>query len=75
MKKRAVMHHLLGQKFERHIAFQLLIARQPDNSHPAASENLSQGVAAEDFLATRVFAGGYLWSEPGTLVSHAGQRK
>jgi len=48
--------------------------RQPDNSHPAPAENLSQGVAAEDFLATRVFARGY-GPNPGTLVSHGGQRK
>ena len=50
LHRRPVRLHHLGQEFERHLAVQLLVPRQPDHPHAAAPEDLLQGVAGEDLL-------------------------
>ena len=40
IKHRTIVNHQIGKEFQRDIALQLFIARQPDNSHSASSEDL-----------------------------------
>ncbi len=40
VQERTIVHDRGRQELERHVAFQLFIACQPDNAHPAATENL-----------------------------------
>ena len=51
IKRRTIVDHQIGKKFQRDIALQLFIARQPDNPHPASPEDLDQHVTAKDFLS------------------------
>ena len=51
IKHRTIVNHQIGKKFQRDIALQLFIARQPDNPHPASPEDLDQHVTAKDFLS------------------------
>ena len=51
VKHRTIVNHQIGKKFERDIALQLVIARQPDYSHSASPEDLDQRVTAKDFLS------------------------
>src|SRR4029077_883539 len=51
VKRRTILNHEVGKKFQRDIALKFLIARQPDNSHSASPEDLDQCVAAKDFLS------------------------
>ena len=46
-----VLHHEVGKEFQRNIALQFFIARQPDYSHSTSSEDLDQRVAAKDLLS------------------------
>src|SRR5437879_8454545 len=46
-----VLHHEVGKEFQRNIALQFLIARQPDYSHSTSSEDLDQRVAAKNLLS------------------------
>src|SRR6476646_8973941 len=50
VKHGPVLNHQIGKKFQRDLAFQFLIARQPDNAHSAASKNFDQRVTAEKLL-------------------------
>src|SRR5438876_7027681 len=52
IKRRTILNHQVGKKFERDLALQLFIARQPHNSHSAAAEHLDQLVAAKHHLST-----------------------
>ena len=67
---RAVVNDELGQKFERDIAFQLVVACQPDNAHPAATESLDQSVAVEDFLPVGKVSHGRIQSVAGGFTTH-----
>jgi len=40
IKHGTIVNHQIGKKFQRDIALQLFIARQPDNSHSASPEDL-----------------------------------
>src|SRR5437868_3340004 len=51
IKRCTILDHEVGKKFQRDIALQLFIAREPDNSHPASSEDLHQRIAAKNFLS------------------------
>ena len=44
-----VLHHEVGKEFQRNIALQFFIARQPDYSHSTSSADLDQRVAAKTF--------------------------
>src|SRR5438034_9233671 len=46
-----ILNHEIGKKFQRDIALQFFIARQPDNSHSASPEDLDQCVTAKNFLS------------------------
>ena len=52
IKRRTIVDHQIGKKFQRDIALQLFVSRQPDNSHSASTEDLDQRVTAKDFLAS-----------------------
>lgn len=45
-----VVNQHFGQELERDIAFQVVIARQPDNSHSAATKSLNQCVTTKKLL-------------------------
>ena len=64
------MNNQFREKLERNIALQFLVARQPDNAHPAAAQRLFEGVATEEFLATRKLAQRRVQSTPGNLLTH-----
>ena len=51
IKRRTIVDHQIGKKFQRDIALQLFVSRQPDNSHSASTEDLDQRVTAKDFLS------------------------
>src|SRR6266576_3442760 len=50
IQRRRIGQHQVREKLERNLAFQLFIARQPDNAHSAAPKNFDQRVTAEKFL-------------------------
>src|SRR2546430_15876197 len=50
VKRRMIMNHEVGKKFQRDIALQFFVARKPDNSHSASPEHLDQCVTAKNFL-------------------------
>jgi hypothetical protein len=72
IKHRMISNHQVGKKFQRDIAFQFFIARQPDNSHSASSEDLDQRVAAKDFLSAGELARCHRCDTTRALVSHLG---
>ena len=51
IQRRTILDHQVGKKFQRDIALQFFVARQPHNPHSASAEDLDQRVAAKDFLA------------------------
>src|SRR5437867_13264070 len=51
IQQRAVLNHQVGKKFQRDVALQFFIVRQPHNSHSAAAEHLDQLVTAIDLLS------------------------
>jgi hypothetical protein len=51
MKRRTILNHEVGKKFQRDIALQFFIPRQPDYSHSASPEDLDQRVAVKHDLA------------------------
>jgi hypothetical protein len=51
MKRRTILNHEVGKKFQRDIALQFFIACQPDDSHPASPEHFDQCVTAKNFLS------------------------
>ncbi len=53
IKRRTILNHEIGKKFQRDIALQPFIVRQPNNSHSASPEDPDQCVAAKDFLSAR----------------------
>src|SRR5882724_4770488 len=46
-----ILEHQVGKKFQRDVALQFFVARQPHNSHSTAAEHLDQLVAAKDLLS------------------------
>ena len=51
VKRRAILDHQIGQKFQRDLALQFFVARQPHNSHSAPAKYFDERVAAKDFLS------------------------
>src|ERR1700686_1255798 len=68
---RAVVDDQLGKEFERDIAFEFFIARQPDDAHAAAAERLDQSVAVEDFLPVGKVSRSRIQAVAGSPASHA----
>src|SRR5438128_8347456 len=46
-----IVNHQVGKKFERNLAIQFLVARQPNYSHSSSPEDLDQRVASKNFLS------------------------
>jgi len=40
VKRRTILNHKIGKEFQRDIALQLFIVRQPDNPHSTSPEHL-----------------------------------
>ena len=40
IKQRIIVNHQVGKKFQRDVALQFLVARQPNYSHSSSPENL-----------------------------------
>ena len=51
IKHCTILNHEVGKKFQRDIALQFFIPRQPDYSHSASPEDLDQRVTAKNFLS------------------------
>src|SRR5881394_2783489 len=73
IKRRTIVDHQIGKKFQRDIALQLFISRQPDNSHSASPEDLDQHVTAKDFLSACKLTRCRHRDAAGALVSHPGK--
>src|SRR5437870_13418529 len=65
-----VLHHEVGKEFQRNIALQFLIARQPDYSHSTSSEDLDQRVAANDLLSADKLTRCHRYDVRFALVTH-----
>ena len=50
---------------------QFFIARQPDDSHSALSENLDQHVATENFLTSCILTQSRIDDSARVMISHA----
>ena len=68
-----IVNHQVGKKFQRDIALQFFVARQPNNSHSASSEDLDQGVAAKNFLAAGKLTRSCAYDIACALVTHFAQ--
>ena len=51
VKHRMILNHEVGKKFQRDIALQFFVTRQPNNPHSASPEDLDQRVASKNFLS------------------------
>src|SRR5215472_4070734 len=51
IQQRAILDHQVRKKFQRDVALQFFVARQPHNSHSASAEYLDQRVAAKHDLS------------------------
>src|SRR4029077_19829702 len=51
IKRRTILDHQIGKKFQRDVALQFFVVRQPHNSHPASPQYLDQLVAAKHNLS------------------------
>src|SRR6266513_6107295 len=65
-----ILNHQVGNKFQRDIALQFFVVRQPDNSHSASPQDLDQSVAAKDFLSAGELTRCRRCDTARTLVSH-----
>src|SRR6266487_7028000 len=65
------MHDYVGKKFQRNLALQFFIARQPDNSHSASAQNPNECVTAEEFLSADKLALRHVRRTAGSLAAHA----
>src|SRR5438552_15818734 len=70
IKHRMISNHQVGKKFQRHIALQFFVACEPDNPHPASSEDLHQRIAAKDLLSTAELTRCHRCDTARVLVSH-----
>src|SRR5450759_4274168 len=51
IKRCTILNHGVGKKFQRDVALQFFVARQPDNSHSPSTEHFDQLVTAKNFLS------------------------
>src|SRR5262249_52531086 len=72
IERRVILNHQVGEKFQRDVALQFFIARQPHNSHAASPENLDQRVAAKDSLSGGELTRRRCCDTTRALVSHFG---
>jgi len=67
-----IVNHQVGKKFERDIALQFFVARQPDYSHSASPEDLDQRVTAKNFLSAGKLTRSRAYDIACAFVSHLG---
>ena len=70
IKHRMISNHQVGKKFERDIALQFFVPREPDNAHPTSPEDFDQRVAAKDFLSAAELTRRRRCNIDTALVSH-----
>ena len=51
IQHRTILDHQVGKKFQRHIALQFFVVRQPHNPHSAPAKHLRQRIAAKHHLS------------------------
>src|SRR4029079_3607624 len=51
VQQRTILDHQVGQKFQRDMALEFFIARQPHNSHSTSAKHLDQREAPKDSLS------------------------
>ena len=51
IQQRTILDHQVGKEFQRDLALQFFVARQPHNPHSASAEHLDQLVAAKHQLS------------------------
>ena len=72
IQQRTILDHKIGKEFQRDIALQLFIVRQPDNPHSTSPEHLHQRVTAKDFLSCSKLMRGRVYDIAWGLVTHLG---
>src|SRR2546429_9446016 len=72
VKRRTILNHKTGKEFQRDIALQFFIVRQPDNPHSTSPEHLDQRVTAKDFSSADTLTRRRCCDTAGALVSHLG---
>src|SRR6267378_8296728 len=72
VKRRTILNHKIGKEFQRDIALQRFIMRQPDNPHSASPEHFHQRVTAKDFLSADELTRRRGCDSARALVSHLG---
>ena len=72
IKHGTIVNHQIGKKFQRDIALQLFIARQPDYSHSSSSEDLDQRVTTKNLLSAGKLTRCRRCDATHVLVSHLG---
>ena len=70
VKRRTILNHEVGKKFQRDIAFQFFVACKPDNSHSASPKDLDQREAAKDSLSAGELTRCRVCDTARTFVSH-----
>src|SRR5437667_6513075 len=70
IKHRMILNHQVGKKFQRDIALQFFVAREPDNPHPTSADDLDQRVATKDLLSTGELTRSRARDPARALVSH-----
>ena len=73
IKRCTILNHQIGKKFQRDIALQFFVPRQPNNPHSASAEHLDQGVAAKDLLSAGKLARSRGYDIACAFVTHVGQ--
>ena len=72
IQQRTILDHEIGKEFQRDIALQLFIARQPHNPHSTSPEDLDQCVPPKDSLAADKLTRRRCGDTARALVSHLG---
>jgi hypothetical protein len=72
IEDRTILDHEIGKKFQRDIALQFFIVRQPDYSHSTSAENLHQRVTAKNSLSCSKLTRGRVYDIAWGLVTHLG---
>ena len=70
VKRRTILDHQIGKKFQRDIALQFFVPCKPDNPHPTSSEDLDHSVAAKNFLSAGKLTRSRVYDIACALVTH-----
>ena len=67
-----IVNHQVGKKFERDIALQFFVARQPHNSHSTSLKDFDEGVTAKNFFSVSKLMQCRCCDAARALASHLG---